>query len=558
MCESSGDLAMAVVISRSTDPVTMSADESNVHMRNFRSITTPHEISSENPSIGVDKTSAPVLVLDPSVPPSETMLSVMEMSPQQLATLYQTRHPLGFCRASSSDSVTKSLCKSALAPSEEQLSTVTTWVGNVCGDPPLRRTLNQFTDEDFAGPSDDLLFSVGSQIAFEIRLRLFERTGFTTSAGVAPNPMLAKLASSMYKPNQQSILRAAMAPSFLSPVSLSKITGFGPKSQALAEAAGIRIVGDVQNVPLSVLINRTQDTELSRWLFDIAHGIDNTPVEPTGAPKGYGQEKRQNVVKRADKLNLLNWLTSKLLDRIQDDEHDYNRRPESLILKWVSGDYSSREWAAQSRRCALPDLSNRPTADAHKVLYSLALNLLNKNIPDHVAIRCLGLSVTKFTPLLSQAEKRVATSINNFFCATPGPSHSLDSAPSSSLSSSRAPAASILSFFQNSSSSSNSAVSSQPPSTLSPTLSSFTSSLPADSQGTYAATTQRCADEHAAADIQDPTYPATTQWSVDELVAADIQDGGFVMLPHSFRSLSPDVSDPVARYDLKIKMHMCF
>ena len=178
-------------------------------------------------------------------------------------------------------------------------------------------------------------------------------------------------------------------------------------------------VGDIQHMSLSELLHSTQDSDMAHWLYNIGRGIDNTPVEPTGAPKGYGQEKRQNVVNREDKLKLLNWLTSKLLDRMQDDEQDYARRPEILILKWVSGDRSSQEWAAQSRRCNLPDLSNRLQADAHKVLYSLALNLLTKNIPDNMALRCLGLSVTKFISLNPQPEKRVATSIDSFFSVVP-------------------------------------------------------------------------------------------------------------------------------------------
>lgn len=89
---------------------------------------------------------------------------------------------------------------------------------------PLPATLKQFADEDLKNPSDDLLMAVGSQIAFEIRcgnaplllyflLRqpqfvfsafrcvvdgscaIFSKLGFTTSAGIAPNKMLAKIAS---------------------------------------------------------------------------------------------------------------------------------------------------------------------------------------------------------------------------------------------------------------------------------------------------------------------------------------------------------------------------
>ena len=64
------------------------------------------------------------------------------------------------------------------------------------------RPLNDYAHEDPSDPSHDLLMLVGSQLAWEIRQRLFESMGYTTSACVAPNCMLAKLGSSLNKPNQ--------------------------------------------------------------------------------------------------------------------------------------------------------------------------------------------------------------------------------------------------------------------------------------------------------------------------------------------------------------------
>ena len=179
MYESSGDLAIAVLISRSTDPITTHADGSNAHMRNFKNSTAG---SDEKANFSADKSFAPPLVIDPSIPPSEVMLSLLDMTPQQLADVYEKKHPISFNRASVSDNCTKSLLmsNSTEIPHETPDSI---WVGNVCGDPPARFKLSQFSAEDFIAPPDDLLFSVGSQIAFEIRMRLFERTGFTTSAG---------------------------------------------------------------------------------------------------------------------------------------------------------------------------------------------------------------------------------------------------------------------------------------------------------------------------------------------------------------------------------------
>jgi hypothetical protein len=77
----------------------------------------------------------------------------------------------------------------------------------------------------------DALLCIGAQICFEIRCAVFDQLGFTTSAGVAPNCMLAKMASSVYKPNQQSIVRACDAIAFIHTRPLRDVPGFGPEAQ---------------------------------------------------------------------------------------------------------------------------------------------------------------------------------------------------------------------------------------------------------------------------------------------------------------------------------------
>jgi hypothetical protein len=100
---------------------------------------------------------------------------------------------------------------------------------------------------------DDVLLCIGAQIAFEIRRALFSQYGLTTSAGIANSPMLAKIASSTNKPNQQSIVRPCIGPLLLNPLSIRKIPGFGAKSQSIVSAKGLDIIGQLQHHTLSEL-----------------------------------------------------------------------------------------------------------------------------------------------------------------------------------------------------------------------------------------------------------------------------------------------------------------
>jgi hypothetical protein len=86
------------------------------------------------------------------------------------------------------------------------------------------------------------LLCIGSQIAYRIRLHFYLALGFTTSAAVAANPMLAKMVSAGFKPNQQSVLLPQATQAFLATCALAEVPQFGPKRQARGEAYGFTMV----------------------------------------------------------------------------------------------------------------------------------------------------------------------------------------------------------------------------------------------------------------------------------------------------------------------------
>ena len=61
------------------------------------------------------------------------------------------------------------------------------------------------------------LFGSGRSIAGEIKGRILQRTGLTASVGVAPNKLLAKMASEMNKPDGLTVVRAEEARALLDP-----------------------------------------------------------------------------------------------------------------------------------------------------------------------------------------------------------------------------------------------------------------------------------------------------------------------------------------------------
>jgi DNA polymerase IV len=125
-------------------------------------------------------------------------------------------------------------------------------------------------------------------IAKEIRKRIFDETQLTSSAGIASNKMLAKIASDWRKPNGQFAITPDQTESFIRDLPVRKIWGVGPKSAAKFEQQGISTCGDLQKIELPELVRRH-----GKWgheLYQLCRGLDDRPFEPNRIRKSLSNE----------------------------------------------------------------------------------------------------------------------------------------------------------------------------------------------------------------------------------------------------------------------------
>jgi DNA polymerase IV len=116
------------------------------------------------------------------------------------------------------------------------------------------------------------------QIAQLIKRRIRERTGLTASVGVAPNKLVAKIASDLKKPDGLTVVTPESLRALLDPLSVRKMPGLGRKTGARVEAAGISTLGELRSAPdalLWPLFGR-----YSAWIRERASGIDERAVQP--------------------------------------------------------------------------------------------------------------------------------------------------------------------------------------------------------------------------------------------------------------------------------------
>ena len=126
------------------------------------------------------------------------------------------------------------------------------------------------TENLFALPS-------ATEVAQRIRAEIFQTTGLTASAGVAPNKFLAKVASDWNKPDGLCVIKPSQMQSFIQHLPLKKIPGVGKVTQEKLKQLQLETLGDLQKIEESTLIHHFG--KYGHQLFLYAQGIDDRPVQ---------------------------------------------------------------------------------------------------------------------------------------------------------------------------------------------------------------------------------------------------------------------------------------
>lgn len=131
-------------------------------------------------------------------------------------------------------------------------------------------------DEAYLDVSHQRRYAV--EIAKEIRRRIEQTTGLTASAGIAPNKMLAKIASDWRKPNGQFAVLPDQIDAFMKDLPVRRIPGIGPRAEEVLKGKGVHTCGELQQAELPDLV-RWFGGARARELYERSRGHDDRPVE---------------------------------------------------------------------------------------------------------------------------------------------------------------------------------------------------------------------------------------------------------------------------------------
>jgi len=133
------------------------------------------------------------------------------------------------------------------------------------------------------------LLGAAPDIARSIKRRIRELTGLTASVGVAPNKLVAKIASDLAKPDGLTVVSSERVGEVLDGLSVRRLPGLGRKTGARVEAAGLHTLGELRSAPDAVLWPLFG--RYSPWMRERASGIDERPVTPEVAEKSLSAEE---------------------------------------------------------------------------------------------------------------------------------------------------------------------------------------------------------------------------------------------------------------------------
>jgi DNA polymerase-4 len=239
----------------------------------------------------------------------------------------------------------------------------------------------------------DLTDQVGTweeaiEVARGLQGRIKEEIGLSASLGVAPNKLVAKVASDQDKPNGLTVVRPGEESAFLAPLPVRVLWGVGPVTAEKLADMEVTTVGELAQLPEEELHSRfgRNGTGMAR----MAQGIDERPVVTEHEPKSLSQERTfSRDISDEEVLRQQLWRLSR---GVGDQLKRKGLAAETVAIKLRYADFST---LSRQMRLLVP-------TDDEREIYRAALILLRRAWQRGQPVRLLGVAGRGLSPPVGQ------------------------------------------------------------------------------------------------------------------------------------------------------------
>lgn len=229
------------------------------------------------------------------------------------------------------------------------------------------------------------------ELAETLRSSVRSATGLTCSVGVAPNKMVAKLASDRDKPDGLTVVPPESVEDFLAGLPVGAVPGIGPRARGRLREAGYDTLGDLQRAAMDDLYEAFGERALVYRRR--ARGRDDSPVSDGDPAQSISHERT---------------FEEDLRDRDALEDHLFELA-EKVGARLRDGGMEARTVRIKLRRGDFTSVNRQVTRARHFTstdrVWKLARRLLRERVElDGRGVRLLGVGVSNLRPAGVQEE----------------------------------------------------------------------------------------------------------------------------------------------------------
>jgi len=236
-------------------------------------------------------------------------------------------------------------------------------------------------------------------IGRELKARILSDTGMTCSIGIAPNKLIAKIASDLEKPDGLTILDAADIAARIWPLEVRKIPGIGPRAQERLNAMRVHTIGELAATPPLNLAKRFGNA-MALFMHAAANGRHDSPLVTNREPKSRSRETTfQEDISEGQAISAT---LAKLAARVAGDlsARGYAGRTVGIKLRFA-------DFTTLTRDRTLAEPTSEPA-----IISQAAVECLKRITLDR-PVRLLGVRVTDLMPEQSSPHAGLLDSLDH-------------------------------------------------------------------------------------------------------------------------------------------------